>query len=77
MVTLDPRHIDALAAVVQRVVNESGDPTGFDAHAWTCRWIRKPMPALGGACPETCMQTQEGRQLVETLLLRMQSGAYT
>jgi hypothetical protein len=29
----DFQHVYAMAAVVQRIVDESGDPTGFDAQA--------------------------------------------
>lgn len=74
--TLDPRHIDAHTAVVQRVVNKSGDPTGSHAHARTHACICERVPALGGSCPATYMQTKEGRQQIETLVQRMQSGAY-
>lgn len=74
---VDPHDVSSLAALVQRVVDESGDPTGFDASAWTVRWLGRPNPALGGACPAEYMATPEGRALVETLIMRMQSGAYT
>lgn len=77
MGSADPRDVSALAALVQRVVDESGDPVGFDALAWTTRWLHRPVPALGGACPVEYMATPEGRALVETLLMRMQSGAYS
>ena len=50
---------------------------GFDAHAWTVDWIRHPVPALGMACPAEYTQTEEGREIVETLLLRIQTGAYS
>lgn len=77
MDVIDPRHVDSLAAVVQRIVDESGDPAGFSAHAWTLQWIKERVPALGGARPIDYMGTAEGRALVETLVLRMQSGAYS
>lgn len=77
MGSIDPRDVSALAALVQRVVDESGDPVGFDALAWTTRWLHHPVPASGGACPAEYMATPEGRALVETLILRMQSGAYS
>lgn len=73
---IDPLHVAALAAVAQRIVSESGDPAGFDAHAWTMGWIQRSVPALGGARPADYMGTAEGRALLETLILRMQSGAY-
>jgi uncharacterized protein (DUF2384 family) len=72
-----PRDVSALVALVQRVVVESGDPAGFDAAAWTARWLSRPVPALGGRCPMDYLDTQEGRALLETLIMRMQSGAYS
>ncbi len=66
-----------VAALVQRIVDESGHPAGFDALAWTKRWLHAPLPALGGACPAEHMETPDGRALVETLIRRMQSGAYS
>lgn len=49
MSTADPRDVSALAALVQRVVDESGDSTGFDALVWTTHWLHQPASALGGA----------------------------
>lgn len=74
---VDPQHLEALTAVVQRIVNESGDPVRFDARAWTLEWIHESVPALGGARPIDYMGTAKGRALVETLVLQMQSGAYS
>lgn len=77
MNAVDPRHVDSLAAIVRRIVNESGNPVGFDACAWTTEWIHEAVPALGGGRPIDFMVTAEGRALVETLVLQMQSGAYS
>jgi len=77
MDAVDPQCMEALTVVVQRIVNESGDPVGFDARSWTLDWIHEPVPALGGARPIAYMVTAEGRALVENLVLRMQSGAYS
>lgn len=74
---VDPQHIAALAAVVQRVVNESGDPRGFDALEWTLTWLNASVPALGGARPMEYMTTPDGRAVVEALILQSQSGAYS
>jgi len=49
---------------------------GFDARAWTSRWLREPVPALGGATPLDYMDTMEGQALVSATLARIQSGAY-
>lgn len=77
MSQLDPRDVSALAALVQRIVEESGDPVCFDAVEWTTRWLDRPLPALGSARPAEYMTTPEGRAVIETLILRMQSGAYS
>lgn len=74
---LDPDDVAALAKLVQRVVDESGSSLGFDALAWTTRWLDRPAPALGGARPAEYMSTSEGKALVAALVLRMQSSAYT
>ena len=58
-----PHHIDELAAVVQRVINGSGEPAGFDAREWTMRWINRPVPALGGARPWTTWRHQKVEHL--------------
>ncbi len=65
-----------LIAQVQRVVNESGDPAGFDAPRWVAGWLQTPAPALGGRPPIAYMDTAEGRGVVSQLVDQMQSGAY-
>lgn len=65
-----------LVGQVQVMVEQSGDPTGFDAAKWVARWIEEPSPALGGKRPATYMDTVEGQELVSNLVARMQSGAY-
>jgi putative toxin-antitoxin system antitoxin component (TIGR02293 family) len=65
-----------LIGQVQAMVDESGDPTGFDARKWTARWLGEPLAALGGARPLDLMDTMEGQGLVSDTLARIQSGAY-
>lgn len=65
-----------LIGQVQAMVEESGETEGFDAKAWTARWLNEPLPALGGAAPVELMDTMEGQALVSATLARMQSGAY-
>ena len=65
-----------LVGQVQAIVEESGDPAGFDAEAWTRRWLHEPLPALGGVAPVTLLDTMEGQALVSQALSRIQSGAY-
>lgn len=65
-----------LIGQVQAMVEESGDPEGFDARAWTARWLKEPLAAFGGARPVDFMDTMEGQALVSDALARIQSGAY-
>lgn len=68
--------IETLISIVQTMVEESGDPAGFDAARWVSEWLTKPLPALGGATPASYMDTFEGQKLVSELLSMSQSGAY-
>lgn len=65
-----------LIGQVQAMVEESGEPEGFDVSAWTSRWLTQPLPALGGRRPMDLMDTMEGQALVSSVVGRMQSGAY-
>lgn len=65
-----------LIGQVRRIVEESGDPTGFDAPLWVATWLRTPVPALGGRPPMQYMDTAEGRAVVAQLVEQMQSGSY-
>lgn len=65
-----------LIAQVQAMVEESGDPAGFNAAHWLADWLAQPLPALGGATPASYMDTFEGQRLVAELLSMNQSGAY-
>jgi len=58
------------------LVQESGDPLGFDAPRWTAEWLQHPHPALGGRTPGELLDTSDGRALVDDLLAQQQSGAY-
>lgn len=40
-----------LVGQVESMVQGVGGAEGFDARAWTSRWLREPVPALGGAAP--------------------------
>lgn len=74
---MDAVALARLVAIVQRMVNESGEPAGFDAHAWTVDWVTHPVPALDMACPAHYMGTADGLAIVETLLLQIETGAYS
>lgn len=68
--------VASLIGKVQAMVEESGNPSGFDAARWLAEWLAKPLPALGGATPGSYMDTFEGQKLVSDLLGMSQSGAY-
>jgi putative toxin-antitoxin system antitoxin component (TIGR02293 family) len=65
-----------LIGQVQTMVEQSGDPNGFDAAKWVANWLEQPNPALAGESPASYMDTMEGQKLVSNLLAMMQSGAY-
>ncbi|MES2974458.1 MAG: antitoxin Xre-like helix-turn-helix domain-containing protein [Pseudomonadota bacterium] len=68
--------VETLIGMVQTMVEQSGDPAGFDAARWVSDWLTKPLPALAGATPASYMDTFEGQKLVAELLSMSQSGAY-
>lgn len=68
--------VETLIGMVQTMVEQSGDPAGFDAARWVSNWLTKPLPALAGATPASYMDTFEGQKLVAELLSMSQSGAY-
>jgi uncharacterized protein (DUF2384 family) len=68
--------IARLTGQLQAIVEESGQPEGFDAAAWMSWWLREPLPALGGVRPLDLLDTTEGQTLVSTILAQIQSGAY-
>lgn len=65
-----------LVGQVQTMVEESGDPEGFDAHEWLSSWLRRPLPAYGGAMPIDFLDTMEGQAMVSRTLAQMQAGVY-
>lgn len=66
-----------LIGQVETIVQQSGDPGGFDPGRWVAEWIETPQPALGGRRPDELLDTAEGQGMVSDLLARMQSGAYS
>ena len=64
-----------LVGQVQAIVEESGDPQGFDAAAWLSRWLGEPLAALGGVRPLDMLDTIEGQGLVSAGLARIQGAA--
>jgi len=68
--------VEHLIGMVQTMVEQSGNPEGFDAPRWLSGWLANPLPALGGKTPASYMDTFEGQRLVADLLAMSQSGAY-
>jgi putative toxin-antitoxin system antitoxin component (TIGR02293 family) len=65
-----------LVGQLEAMVDESGEPAGFDARSWIARWLTEPLPAFGGARPVDLIDTMEGQGLVSSALAKLQSGAY-
>jgi putative toxin-antitoxin system antitoxin component (TIGR02293 family) len=65
-----------LVGQLEAMIDEAGDPTGFDARSWISRWLTEPLPALGHAKPIDYMDTMEGQNLVSQKLAQISSGAY-
>lgn len=65
-----------LIGQLEAIVEESGDPVGFDAAGWMSRWLSEPLPALGGVKPIDLLDTMEGQALVSRSLAQIQSGAF-
>ncbi|MBB3182273.1 antitoxin Xre/MbcA/ParS toxin-binding domain-containing protein [Variovorax sp. Sphag1AA] len=66
-----------LVGQVETIVSQSGNPDRFDAARWIGTWLAAPHPALGGRTPAEYLSSEDGRALLECLLGRMQSGAYS
>jgi len=68
--------LERLIGQVAVMVEQSGNPEGFDPDRWVGDWLERPNPALDGAKPVDFMDTMEGREIVSTLLAQSHSGAY-
>lgn len=66
-----------LVAQVQSMIESTAAASGFNADDWVAKWLRSPLPALGGSCPEEYMGTLEGQARIRELVARMESGAYS
>lgn len=68
--------LSKLIGQVQTMVEQSGDPSGFNAAQWVGQWLERANPALGGQRPAELMDTVAGQEVVGGVLAKMQSGAY-
>lgn len=68
--------VEMLIGKVQAMVDQSGDPDGFDAARWLGAWLVNPASTLAGATPASYMDTFEGQRMLADLLAMSQSGVY-
>ncbi|MDP9055766.1 MAG: MbcA/ParS/Xre antitoxin family protein [Pseudomonadota bacterium] len=66
-----------LVGQLEAMVEESGDPEGFDAPGWLSTWLREPLPAFGGVKPISLLDTMEGQAMVAKALAQINSGAFS
>ncbi|MGN8006207.1 antitoxin Xre/MbcA/ParS toxin-binding domain-containing protein [Acidovorax sp. 22279] len=69
--------IATLTVLGQGMLAESGEQAGFDARALLDRWLTGVVPALGSRRPIDVLIEPDGLEVVKSLLLRTQSGAYS
>jgi putative toxin-antitoxin system antitoxin component (TIGR02293 family) len=65
-----------LVGQFEAMIEEAGDPRGFDARSWLSRWLTEPLPALGAVKPINFLDTMEGQALISRTLAQVASGAY-
>ena len=65
-----------LIDLVQRIVEASGRPDGFNAQAWLQGWLAAPLPAFGNRRPGDLLKEPGGLALIQSTLLQIQSGSY-
>lgn len=68
--------LEQLIGQVATMVENSGNPRGFEAARWVSEWLEQPVSALGGATPADFMDTVAGQSLVSNLLERSRAGVF-
>ncbi|WP_291714770.1 MbcA/ParS/Xre antitoxin family protein [Limnobacter sp. CACIAM 66H1] len=68
--------IHLLIGQVQNIVEECGDPEGFDAAEWLGTWAFGPNDSLGGHLPADYFDTVVGQEVVSNLLSAIRYGIY-
>ena len=63
-----------LLGQVRVMLDESGEPSDFNAALWFGNWLTCPLAALRGRKPAEFLDTMEGQNLLSELLAQMQSG---
>jgi uncharacterized protein (DUF2384 family) len=67
---------ERLREQVVTIVQESGNPEGFEADKWLTKWLSMPIGTLGGKSPAEYLNTEEGVELISNLLGQIQHGLY-
>ncbi|MEQ9106291.1 MAG: MbcA/ParS/Xre antitoxin family protein [Limnobacter sp.] len=65
-----------LIGQVQNLVEEYGDPVGFDAARWLGDWAFSSNNALGWLRPADYFDTVVGQEIVADLLAAIRYGSY-
>lgn len=63
-----------LIGQVEVMIDESGDPTGFQSARWMRAWLEQEVLALGGRKPRDLLDTMEGQSVLSEMLASVQSG---
>ncbi|WP_081074802.1 antitoxin Xre/MbcA/ParS toxin-binding domain-containing protein [Burkholderia cepacia] len=74
--SISPAIAEMLATQVRRMVEESGNPEGFDVRSWLRDWLFSSVPALNGRRPVDYLDTPENIDLISRMLASAQTGAY-
>lgn len=69
--------INTLTVIVEKMVNEAGDPSGFDVRSWLDHLLMEEVRALGNRRPLDVLLEPNGVEMLSSLLLRAQSGAFS
>lgn len=60
---------------VQRMVDETGNPMGFDARPWLDQWLSKLTPRLGDRLPIDVLREPGGLDAVRNALMGTRTEA--
>lgn len=77
VVTSRAAFIASLVKMVDdQVPPERAKEADFDSADWVARWLRHPLPALGGKAPNQFLKDEEGRAIVRRVLHACFGGDY-
>lgn len=70
-----PAEIQMVAERLREALRADGSPD-FDFDHWLQDWLYRPQPALGGATPNSLLDSASGIESVRRVLGAVLSGAY-